>query len=163
MPSAIFIAFISTTSLVGSLTENPYCFRALGLSDIVVNAGTRRIPSYDLKLDANRGDVQMAMFETLKALNLLNSSNALAPECINRDTFGKAATLFGFDLSRDSKPNGPYVNTDFESSNLSVSGNFSSATTSSYTSNANVGQLQISVTAYLCFSNVICCSPDWYY
>ena len=134
MPSAVFIAFINTTSLIGSLTENPYCFRPLGLSDIVVSAGTRRIPSYDLKMDASRGDVQMAMFETFKALNLLGVSSAHGPECINRDTFGKAATIFGFDLSRDSKPNGPYVNTDFETSNLSISGNFSAATTSSYTS-----------------------------
>ena len=138
MPSAVFIAFIPSSALIGSQTENPYCFRPLGLTDIVLNAGSRRIPNYDLKLNATTGDVQMALYETLKALNLLGGSTARAPECINRDTFGKAATLFGFDLSRDSKPNGPYVDTDFESSNLSISGNFNAATTASYASKSHV-------------------------
>ena len=134
MPSAVFIAFINSSALIGSLKENPYYFQSAGLTDIVLSAGSRRIPNYDLKLDTERGDVQMAMFETFKALNLLAGANARAPECINRDTFGKAATLIGFDLSRDSKPNGGYVNTDFESSNLSISGNFNAATTESITS-----------------------------
>lgn len=134
MPSAVFIAFISTSALIGNITENPYCFRPMGLTDMVLNVGSRRIPNYDLKLDSARGDVQMGLFETLKALNVLNGSNARAPEIINRDTFGQAATIFGFDTSRDAKPNGPYVNTDFDASNLSISGNFSAATTASYTS-----------------------------
>ena len=134
MPSSVFIAFISTTALIGSQSENPYCFPSLGLTDIVLKVGSRRIPGYDLKLDTTTGDVQMAMFETFKALNLIGSPSSRAPECINRDTFGKAATVLGFDISRNSKPNKPYVNSDFEASNLSITGNFNAATTKPYTS-----------------------------
>ena len=91
--------------------------------------GSRRLPNFELKLDPVRKDTQLALNEVFKALGL-----SQPPQILNRETHSGALFLVGLDLSRSGVPENPMLNTDFDSSSLSISGNFDVPTTQSYTS-----------------------------
>lgn len=99
------------------------------MTDAIVKMGSRRIPSFDLKLDPERKVTQLALSELYKALGL-----SQPPRILNRSTYSGALFLVGLDLSRSGVPETPLVNTDFDSTSLSISGNFDIPTTESYTS-----------------------------
>ena len=129
MPAAILLGFVKSEALAGSLKHNPFTFGTLKITDAVVKMGGRRLPNFELNLDPQRQDTQLALYELFKALGL-----SLPPKILNRDTHTGALFLLGLDLSRSGIPENPLLNTDFDSSSLSISGNFDIPTTESYTS-----------------------------
>ena len=131
MPSALFAMLIQNEAKKGSLKKNPYVFQHANLEELRCYLGSKVFPSTMYKLNPSKWDNEPAILDTLLALDTYGSHQG--PAQLSRDTFVGGCCILGLDLSRDSNPTANYINTDFDSTSLTLEGSFSEAAATNYT------------------------------
>lgn len=125
MPVAVFLVFVKSTALNGNFKENPFVFLGLGATEVVCKLGSKKIPNVDIDLNFNQHQTQFALFQSMKAMGLLNDTGTAN---FNRSTFDYGLALFGFALSRDGTASTEYGNSSFDASNVTIDVTFAEAT-----------------------------------
>jgi len=136
MPSSILVAFVKNSAHRGSLTENPFFFQNMDLTDLTVHLGTKKIPNIDIKNNIGQNQSLLSFWETMKSMDFFSSNTG--PGGFDRTTFENAAFLLGFDLTRDGNPNAGYSNSNFNAGNLALQMNFGTSTTEAYTGKCSI-------------------------
>ena len=131
LPTAVLFAFVPSRAYSGNYSLNPFAFSNMNITNAVVKLGTVRFPSYELNMDFARGDTQLGLWELLKALGY--SQTKRPPSSLNRDNYNGAGFMLGVDLSRDGKPSEKVVNSNLDSTTMSLSCTFDLPTTEAYT------------------------------
>jgi hypothetical protein len=131
MPTAILIAFVKGTAYRGALTENPFFFQNVDLSEATVYLGSKKIPNIEIKNNIGRHQSLLSFWETLMSMDLFSTN--IGPGGIDRKSFENGAFLLGFDLSRDANPNALYSNSNFNAGNLALQFTFNAGLPHGYT------------------------------
>ncbi|MCP4393478.1 MAG: hypothetical protein GY804_04320 [Alphaproteobacteria bacterium] len=132
MPISIWIGFVRADAKFGDKSKNPFVFEDLKMSQLVIWMGTKRIPAIEYKMNPDQNQIDFGLFEAYQALDCYGTN--VGPGNFNRETFDNGLFFLAFDLSRDGNPESLYRNSSFEATNVSIQGQFKTATQASYTS-----------------------------
>ena len=117
LPFLILVAFVSNEAYRGNLKENPFYFKNLGLTETTVYLGGQRIPNVQIK-NAFKAKKSLALFwKTLSSLNDFDSDHPIGGW--DRETYANSY-IQAFDLSRDGKTKGAYINNSFSAGSISL-------------------------------------------
>ena len=130
MPTALFAMMVRGGAKKGNLQQNPFVFEHADLSELRCYLGSKVFPSTMYKINPSKWDTEPAILDTLLALDAYGSHQG--PAQLSRDTFVGGCCILGLDLSRDSNPTASYINTDFDSTALTLEGSFDSPATTNY-------------------------------
>jgi len=98
LPRRIFIAFVSNSAYLGNYKQDPFYFNHFNISMLAVYVNGEQYPSKPFTPDFNNQIYEREMISIFEALYMMDDHSTVE---INRTTYGKGNTIFGFNFTPD--------------------------------------------------------------